>query len=169
MNQELTSCFLFRYRTFTEQSAPARNRRAIEKAPMTSSVPARLAAILLALEAAALLVLTAWELIALIGGDTTSIESSLALLVLTVVGAAALGAFAVAVWRGQSWGRSGGIVAQLLLASVAIGSLTGPGARPGVALALAVPAVAGLVALVLAARQAGRAARDESVDAEDAP
>lgn len=136
---------------------------------MTTSVSARIAAILLVLEGAALLVLVAWELIALVGGDTTSIESSLALLVLTAVVAVALGAFAVAVWRGRSWGRSGGIVAQLLLASVALGSLTGPGARPGVALALAVPAVVGFVALVLAARAAGRTDGNASVDAEDAP
>ena len=136
---------------------------------MTSSLAARLAAIVLAIEGAGVLVLAAWELIALVSGDTTSAASSLALLVLTALGAVALVAFAVGVWRGRSWGRSGGIVAQLLLASVALGTLTGPGARPGVAVALVVPAAVGFVLLVQAARAAGRARRQDSVDAEDAP
>ncbi|ALJ21258.1 hypothetical protein [Microbacterium sp. No. 7] len=136
---------------------------------MTASTPARLAALLLAAEGAALTVLAAWELVALVSGDTTSVESSIALFALTLVGAAALVAFAVAVWRGHSWGRSGGIVAQLLLASVALGMLTGPGARPQVALVLAVPAVAGFVLLIAAVRRAGADARAASADAEDAP
>lgn len=117
---------------------------------------ARLAAVLLALESAALFVLAGWELVALIGGDTTSVESSIALLVLTALGAVALAAFAVGVLRGHSRSRAGGIVAQVLLASVAIGSLTGPDARPGIALALAVPAVLGFILLVMATRHAGR-------------
>ena len=44
---------------------------------------------------------------------------------LTAVGAAAVLAFAVAIWRGQSWGRSGGIVTQLLILAVALGAVTG--------------------------------------------
>ncbi len=40
------------------------------------------------------------------------------------------GAFAVGIWRGWSWGRSGGIVTQLLIIAVAIGAMTGACAEP---------------------------------------
>lgn len=136
---------------------------------MTSSTPARLAALVLALEGVGLFAIAAWELVALVDGDTTSVETSVALLVLTAISAAALVVLAVGVWRGRSWGRSGGIVAQVLLASVAFGSLTGPDARPAVALALAVPAVVGFVLLLLAARAAGRAADDTAPTGDDRP
>ncbi len=79
---------------------------------------------------------------------------------LTLVGAVAVLAFAVAIWRGRSWGRSGGIVTQVLILAVALGAATGAYAHPSTALILAVPAVAALVLLVLAARAAGRDERN---------
>src|SRR3954447_7152022 len=97
---------------------------------MRTNAVARTAAVLLALEGAALLVLVAWQIIALVGGDTDSVESALALTVLTLVGAAAVLGFAVAVWRGRSWGRSGGIVAQVMILAVALGAVTGAYAHP---------------------------------------
>ncbi|WP_228484521.1 histidine kinase [Microbacterium cremeum] len=112
----------------------------------------RLAAVLVALEGLGLVALVAWQITALVTGDTGSLESALALLVLTLVGAAAVLAFAVAVWLGQSWGRSGGIVTQLLVLAVALGAATGAFAVPSVAIGLAVPALVALVLLVLAAR-----------------
>lgn len=126
---------------------------------MRTSAPERLAAGILALEALALLILAGWEIVALVSGDTDDATSSIALMVLTVLGAVALAAFGVAVARGQSWGRSGGIVAQLLLGAVAFGALSGPAGSPATALALAVPAVVALVVLVAAARRA--AARNQ--------
>lgn len=120
----------------------------------------RIAAGWLALEALGILILVIWELVALVRGDSTSAGSSIALLVLTAVGAVALGAFAVAVWRGGSWGRSGGVVAQLLVLSIALGTLTGEGADTRLAATIAVPAIVGLVVLIAAARAAGRRARD---------
>lgn len=123
---------------------------------MPISAVERFAAIVLALESVVLLALAGWELVALVGGDTESVSSSIALLVLTVVGAAAVAAFAVAVWRGASWGRSGGIVTQLLTLAVALGALTGTDPQPGFAVAVAAPAVVALVALILSARVAGR-------------
>ena len=81
----------------------------------------RVAAALLALEGLALLMVAGWEVVALVGGDTDDVGSSIALIVLTVVGAAAVVAFAVGVARGQSWGRSGGIVTQLLILAVFLG------------------------------------------------
>jgi hypothetical protein len=126
---------------------------------MRTNVSGRVAAVLVALEGLGLVALVAWQIAAVAGGDTGSIESALALIVLTIVGAAAVLAFAVAIWRGQSWGRSGGIVTQLLVLAVALGAATGAFAVPSLALALAVPALVVLVLLVIAVRDAGRAAR----------
>jgi hypothetical protein len=114
-----------------------------------------LAAMVLALEAAALAVLGGWQLVALAAGDTDSVASSLALIVLTVLAVAGLAAFATATARDRSWGRSGGIVAQVLILAVALGALTGIGADPLVAGIIALPAVVGAILLVLAVRRAG--------------
>ena len=121
----------------------------------------RTAAAFLLLEGSAVVGLSVWELLALVTGDTASIASAVALLVLTLIGAAAVLAFGVSVARGISWGRSGGVVTQLLILSVAGGSLTGEAAKPEIALLLAAPAVIGLVLLIAASRAAGRRARAE--------
>jgi hypothetical protein len=122
----------------------------------------RLAAVLVALEAAGLIALVVWQVIALISADTASIDTALALLVLTAVGAAAVAAFAVAVWRGRSWGRSGAIVTQVLILAIALGAATGSYAEPTTALALGAPALVVLVLLVLAVREAGIAEREDA-------
>ncbi|GAA3652760.1 histidine kinase [Microbacterium marinilacus] len=118
---------------------------------------ARIAAAVVALEAVGVLALAGWQIVALVGHDTTSAVSAIALIVLTVVGAAAIAAFAAATWAGRSWGRSGGIVTQLLVLAVAGGALTGAYPHLGTALALGVPALVALVLLFLAAREANRA------------
>ncbi|WP_203137837.1 histidine kinase [Microbacterium sp. JZ31] len=115
---------------------------------------ARIAAVLLALEAVGILALAAWQVVALAGADTTDPVSAIALIVLTLLGAVAVAAFAAATWRGRSWGRSGGVVTQLLIVAVAVGALSGEFPHVGVAVALGLPAVAGLVLLFLAAREA---------------
>ena len=125
-------------------------------------MPVRLlAALVLGLEAIGVLALAGWQVVALIGGDTDSVVSSVALIVLTVIGAAIVGAFAVATARDVSAGRSGGIVTQLLILSVAIGAVTGEWAAPGIALLIAAPAVVGLILLVLAVRAAAPRRRDD--------
>lgn len=126
---------------------------------MRTQLPDRVAAVLLALEGCAIGALVVWQLGALVAGDTDSAESAIALLVLTAIGAITVIAFAVATWRGQSWGRSGGVVTQLLILAVALGAATGAYADTATGLALAGPAVLTLVVLVLGVRAAGRAAR----------
>jgi len=126
---------------------------------MRTNLSGRIAAVLVGLEGLGLAALTVREVIAIATGDTESIGSAVALAALTLVGAAAVVAFAVAIWLGQSWGRSGGIVAQLLILAVALGAATGSFADPSIAWALAIPALIVLVLLVLAVRDAGRAAR----------
>ena len=72
---------------------------------------------------------------------------------------AQIAAFGVATVRGRSWGRSGGIVTQLLMLAVALGAVTGPAPAYGFALAVALPAVVGLVLLFTAVRRAGGGSR----------
>ncbi|HET8927655.1 MAG TPA: histidine kinase [Microbacterium sp.] len=115
------------------------------------------AALVVALEGLGLAVLAGWELVALVSGDSGSAISAIALIVLTGVGAVVVFAFAAGILRGRSWGRSGGIVTQLLILAVAVGAATGQYAHPLAGLALAVPAVIGLALLILAARAGGRA------------
>lgn len=128
---------------------------------MTTTTAERIGSAILALEALAVLVVTGWEIVALITGDTDDPVSSIALIVLTAIGAVALVAFAVAVWRGHSWGRSGGIVSQLLILAVALGAITGPTPSVSTALVTAIPAAIGLVALVVAARTVAARRDDE--------
>jgi hypothetical protein len=114
----------------------------------------RAAAALLAVQALGVAVLVGWQLISLAQGDTVSLSSALALILLTAGGAVLLAAFAAAVWRGVSWGRSGGIVVQLLVLAVAAGAATGTYGHPSTGLMLATPALITLVTLVLATRAA---------------
>ncbi|HWT34142.1 MAG TPA: histidine kinase [Microbacterium sp.] len=122
-------------------------------------VVARVGAIILAVECVGLLVLAGVQVVDLAVGDVRDVVSGIALIVLTVLGAAAVGAFAGATWRGASWGRSGGIVTQLMILAIALGAVSGAYAEPLIGIVLAVPAIAGFVVLVLAVRQAGASHR----------
>ena len=76
---------------------------------MRTNLSGAVAAVIIALEGLGLVALAVREIAAMIAGDTAAIDSAIALLVLTIVGAAALLAFAVATWRGQSkpcWGST---------------------------------------------------------------
>ncbi|MFG6502747.1 histidine kinase [Microbacterium sp. P05] len=123
-----------------------------------------LAALVLGLEAVGLLALVAFQLSAVVSGDTTDPATAWALIVMTLLAAAALFAFGAATVRDVSWGRSGGIVIQVLILAIALGALTGVGADPLVAGAIALPGVIGGVLLVLAVRDA--APRADGPDGE---
>lgn len=131
---------------------------------------ARAAAILVILEAAGLAVLAAWQVMAIVEGDTTALDSAWALVVLTIAGAAIVAVFGVVTWRGPSWGRSGAIVTQLLILAVALGAMTGSYAHPLTAIAIALPALLTLALLIVAVRAAARAAAadDREPDADAA-
>lgn len=116
---------------------------------------------LLILEGAGLGVLVLPQAAAILAGETVALDTAIALLVLTVIGAAAVVAFGVAVMRGRSWGRSGGIVTQLLILAVAVGAATGSYAHPLLGLQLAAPAIVTLVLLFAVARRAGRTTRPD--------
>jgi hypothetical protein len=131
---------------------------------MRTKVVRTLAALFVGLEGLALVVLTIWQIAALAAGDTVALDSALALVVLTAVGALIVIAFAAAILRGRSWGRSGGIVAQVLILAVALGAATGAYAHPVLGVQIAIPAIIALVLLVLDARDAGREASLRSAD-----
>jgi len=118
----------------------------------------RAAAVLLALESLGVLALAGWQIVELVTSEPASIATSIALVVMTLVAAAAVFAFAGGVWQGRSWGRSGGIVAQVLIFAVALGSVQGGAGHWGIAATLAVPAVVTFIMLILAARAAGSGA-----------
>lgn len=123
---------------------------------MRTDLAGWMAGVLVVLEGAALVVLAGLQVAAIAGSDTAEISTAIALLVLTLIGAAAIVAFGVATIRDLSWGRSGGIVAQLLILAVAGGAATGTYAHPLVGLGLAVPAFVVLILLVVAARRAAK-------------
>ncbi len=125
------------------------------------------AGVLVTIEGAGVVVLAIWQALELLGGNTDSVTSAVALLVLTVIGAAAVLAFGIATLRDRSWGRSGGIVVQLLILAVAGGAATGAYAHPLIGLALAVPALLVLALLIVAVARAGRRNRRAQEDGTD--
>ncbi len=116
------------------------------------------AAILVGIEGLGVAALAGWMTLSLIAGDTAEFGTAVALLLMTAVAAVGVIAFAIAIFRGHGWGRSGAIVVQLLVLAVALGAATGAYAHPLLALALAVPAIITLVVVIAAARAAGRRA-----------
>lgn len=126
-----------------------------------TSAVTRAAAALVGLEGVGLIVLAVQQIAASTSGESGSIAIEVALIAMILIGAVALIAFAVAIWRRSSWGRSGAIVAQVLIIGVAVGAATGAYAHPLIGLLLAMPAVAALVLLILAARPEGRDRSDD--------
>lgn len=113
------------------------------------------AASVLAIEGIALVVFALIELFGLGAGDASSLPTALALIVLTLIGAAALVAFAFGTRAGRSWARSGGVVFQVLAVAIALASLTvQPVVWPFV-LGVGLPGLIGFVLLIASARAEG--------------
>lgn len=112
------------------------------------------AAVLMA-EAIALFVFAALEVLGLAAGDVASVPTAVALTVLTVVGALALGAFAIGTRRGRSWARSGGIVFQVLAVALAVAALTLAPVPWTFVLALGLPGVLCFALLIASTRSEG--------------
>lgn len=121
---------------------------------MRAPVVATAAAIVLGVQGLALAAIAGFELLEL--GTATALPTGLALITLTLIGAAALIAFAVGVRVGKSWARSGAVVLEVLALIVAIGALTIENPSPVGAAAVGVPALLGLVLTVASARAEGR-------------
>ncbi|WEF19731.1 hypothetical protein [Microbacterium maritypicum] len=113
------------------------------------------AAAILALEAVALLVFAVVELAGLGAGDAASLPTALALIVLTLIGSAALVAFAVGTRVGKSWARSGGVVFQVLAVALALASLTLQPISWPFTLGVGLPGLLGVALLISSARREG--------------
>lgn len=113
------------------------------------------AAAVLAVEAVALVVFALIEMAGLGAGDASSLTTAIALIVLTLIGAAALAAFALGTRAGRSWARSGGIVFQVLAIALALASLTVQPILWTFTLGVGLPAVLGFVLLIASARREG--------------
>ncbi|KDA06652.1 histidine kinase [Microbacterium sp. CH12i] len=111
------------------------------------------AAAVLALEGAGLFILALIELFGLGSGDAASLPTAIALIVLTLIGAAALFAFAAGTRRGHTWARSGGVVLQVLAVALALTSLTvQPVVWPFV-LGVGLPGLVGFILLIASSRR----------------
>lgn len=110
------------------------------------------AAAVLAAEGAVLLVFALIELVGLGAGDASSLPTALALIVLTLLGAAALVAFAIGTLSGRSWARSGGIVFQVLGVALALASLTIQPVVWGFTAGVGIPAALGFALLIATTR-----------------
>ncbi|GGD71746.1 hypothetical protein [Microbacterium murale] len=131
---------------------------------MRSPRLAAAAAAVLALEGAALTVVALVELFGLGAGDAASLPTAIALIVLTLIGAGALFAFAVGTLRGRTWARSGGVVLQVLAAALALASLTVQPVLWTFVLGVGLPAVVGFVLLIASARSESIEPVDDSAD-----
>ena len=120
---------------------------------MQSPRLAAAAAAVLALEGAALTIIAMVEIFGLSAGEAASLPTAIALIVLTLIGAAALFAFAVGTRRGRTWARSGGVVLQVLALALALASLTVQPVLWTFVLGVGAPALIGLVLLVASARR----------------
>ena len=118
---------------------------------MQSPRLAAAAAAVLALEGAALTIVAMVEIFGLSAGEAASLPTAVALIVLTLIGAAALFAFAVGTRRGRTWARSGGVVLQVL--ALALASLTVQPVLWTFVFGVGAPALIGLVLLVASARR----------------
>ncbi|WP_136055102.1 hypothetical protein [Microbacterium sp. K24] len=113
------------------------------------------AAAVLAAEGAALLVFAVIELAGLGAGDAASLPTALALIVLTLIGAAALIAFAIGTRTGRSSARSGGVVFQVLAVALALASLTLQPISWLFTFAVGLPGLLGFALLIASARREG--------------
>lgn len=114
------------------------------------------AAAVLAIEGVVLLIIAVIELFGLSSGEVTSLPTAIALIVLTLIGAGALFAFAFGTRRGRGWARSGGVVLQVLALALALASLTVSPVIWGFVLGVGVPGLIGLALLIASARAEGK-------------
>jgi uncharacterized membrane protein len=102
---------------------------------------------LICLEALALAATTLFLVIELIVAPSDSAGSAVLLTIIAGIATVWLVFIILGLLNGRTWTRAAVIVVQVLFIAVALGSLQGTGARPDIAIALFVPALACLVLL----------------------
>jgi hypothetical protein len=123
---------------------------------LRSPALATAAAAVLAIEGAMLVVIALIDLFGLGAGEAASLPTAIALIVLILIGAAALLTFAVGTRRGLMWARSGGVVLQVLAIALALASLTVPPVTWAFVLGVGIPALLGFVLLIASTRKEAR-------------
>lgn len=123
---------------------------------MRAPTLAKAAAVVLGLEGIGLTALALIEIFGLGSGDAASLPTAIALIVLTLIGAAALVSFAVGTLRGHMWARSGGVVLQVLAIALALASLTVQPVPWTFAFGVGLPGIVGFVLLVASTRKEAR-------------
>ncbi|WP_102193019.1 hypothetical protein [Microbacterium aurantiacum] len=124
------------------------------------------AAAVLAVEGLALTAFAVIELTGLGAGDAASLPTALALIVLTLIGAVALFAFAAGTRRGRSWARSGGVVFQVLAVALALASLTLQPIPWMFTAGVGLPGLMGFILLIASARREAEQIEAEQTAAE---
>ncbi|MGP6171469.1 hypothetical protein ACTU6V_09685 [Microbacterium sp. A204] len=124
------------------------------------------AAAVLAIEGAALVVFALIDLFELGAGEAASLPTAIALIVLILIGAAALLTFAVGARRGLMWARSGGVVLQVIAIALALASLTvQPVVWPFV-LGVGIPGLLGFILLIASTRKEARVVAEPDAESE---
>ncbi|MFT4157078.1 MAG: hypothetical protein QM630_04005 [Microbacterium sp.] len=113
------------------------------------------AAAVLAIEGVAVIGFAVIELLDLSAGEASSLPTAVALIVLTLIGAAALLVFAFGTRAGRSWARSGGVVFQVLAVAIALASLTVQPVVWAFSAGVGLPGLIGFVLLIASARAEG--------------
>ena len=103
--------------------------------------------VVLSLEFIAITGVALYLVLELIVDRPDSYASAVALAIVVAVAAVWVLFIVIGVLRGQAWTRAAVVVLQILIGAVAIGSLQGADALPGLGFALLVPAVLALVLL----------------------
>ena len=124
---------------------------------MRTSGPTAAASAVLALEGLALAIIGGMELVALGSTQTASTMNAIGLIGITLIGAAALFAFAIGTLRRGSWARSGGVVLQVIALVLALSSLTIEPKIWTFTLAVGGAGLLGLILLISASRRDGAA------------
>ncbi|WP_298037779.1 hypothetical protein [uncultured Microbacterium sp.] len=131
---------------------------------MRSPALAASAAAVLALEGAVLATLAIIELFGLGAGRAAVPTTAIALIVLTLIGAGALFAFAWGTRSGRTWARSGGVMLQVLVIAFALASL-GVEPVPWIAvLGAGIPGIVGFVLLMATTSREGRPEKESPAD-----
>ncbi|KQQ28011.1 MULTISPECIES: hypothetical protein [unclassified Frondihabitans] len=104
--------------------------------------------VLLALEFAAMAIVSIAMLVALFRAEADTLAGGIAILVLGVIATVWLGFIVVAASRGRAWMRGAAIVWQVIMFAVGVGCFQGFTATPAAGWALVLPALAVVILLV---------------------
>ena len=122
----------------------------------------RALAVVLIIEAAALVAAVVFLVVEALVAPASSLPSAIGLTVVVAIAAVWVAFIAIGVLRGRAWTRAAVVVVQVLVGAVAIGSFQGADARPDLGGILFVPAITALVLLFTRPVLEATTFRDES-------